>query len=156
MSKIVCTQHSVHTMLKDSQPLRYAVRRTHRTYTPQFKVQLVAACMQPGASIAALALQHGMNANVLHRWRKEYRQGHHRQSPVRTAPDVQPQTTPAFMPIALNAAPPSCVGKQPVVVAAPSALTGDIRIECQRLGVTVHWPVSAATECTQMLRELLR
>ena len=50
-------------MLKDSQPPRYAVRRTHRTYTPQFKAELVAACMQPGASIAALALRHGMNAN---------------------------------------------------------------------------------------------
>ena len=58
-------------MLKDSQPPRYAVRRTHRTYTPQFKAELVAACMQPGASIAALALRHGMNANVLHRWCKE-------------------------------------------------------------------------------------
>ena len=143
-------------MLKDSQPPRYAVRRTHRTYTPQFKAELVAACMQPGASIAALALRHGMNANVLHRWCKEYHQGHHRQSLVGAAPDVQPQTTPAFIPIALNAAPPSCVGEQPVV-AAP-ALAQDIRIECRRQGVsvTVHWPVSAAAQCAQMLQELLR
>ncbi len=29
-------------MLKDSQTPRYAVRRTHRTYTPQFKAELVA------------------------------------------------------------------------------------------------------------------
>lgn len=34
------------------------------------EAELVAACMQPGASIAALALRHGMNANVLHRWCK--------------------------------------------------------------------------------------
>ena len=143
-------------MLKDSQTPRYAVRRTHRTYTPQFKAELVATCMQPGASIAALALRHGMNANVLHRWCKEYHQGHHRQSLVGAAPDVQPQTTPAFIPIALNAAPPSCVGEQPVV-AAP-ALAQDIRIECRRqsVSVTVHWPVSAAAQCAQMLQELLR
>ena len=57
-------------MLKDPQTPRYAQRRTHRTYTPQFKAELVAACRQPGASVAAVALQHGMNANVLHRWLK--------------------------------------------------------------------------------------
>ena len=61
---------TVDTMLKDPQTQRYAQRRTHRTYTPQFKAELVAACQQPGASIAALALQHGMNTNVLHRWLK--------------------------------------------------------------------------------------
>ena len=42
-------------------------RRTHRTYTPAFKAEAVAACQQPGTSIAALASDHGMNANVLHR-----------------------------------------------------------------------------------------
>lgn len=58
-------------MLKDPQTPRYTVRRTHRTYTPEFKAELVAMCQKPDASIAALALQHGMNANLLHRWRKE-------------------------------------------------------------------------------------
>ena len=71
--KIVCTQQIVHTMLKESETSRYSTRRTHRTYTPEFKAELVKACKQPGASIAALALQHGMNANVLHRWLKEHR-----------------------------------------------------------------------------------
>ena len=60
-------------MLKDSQSPRYSVPRTRRTYTPQFKAELVAACLQPGASIAATAREHGMNANVLHRWLKEHR-----------------------------------------------------------------------------------
>lgn len=64
-------------MLKDSQTPRNPERRTHRTYSPQFKAELTAACRMPGASIAALALQHGMNANVLHRWLKEWEQGHH-------------------------------------------------------------------------------
>ncbi|APW35982.1 hypothetical protein RD110_01125 [Rhodoferax koreense] len=62
----------VHTMLKDSDIARYAARRTHRTYAPAFKAELVAACLQPGTSIAALASSHGMNANVLHRWLKEH------------------------------------------------------------------------------------
>lgn len=54
-------------MHKDTQTPRYAQRRTHRTYTAQFKAELVALCHKPGTSIAALALQHGMNANLLHR-----------------------------------------------------------------------------------------
>jgi transposase-like protein len=62
-------------MLKDSQPRRYSVPRARRTYTQQFKSELLTACKQPGASIAALAMQHGMNSNVLHRWLKEHRQG---------------------------------------------------------------------------------
>ena len=65
-------------MLKTSEISRYSIPRTHRTYTAQFKAELVAACGQPGVSIAALAGQHAMNANVLHRWLKEHhRSGRH-------------------------------------------------------------------------------
>jgi transposase len=59
-------------MLKEPDLARYSTRRTHRTYTRQFKAELVAASQQPGASIAAIARGHGMNANVLHRWLKEH------------------------------------------------------------------------------------
>ena len=139
-------------MLKDPQSPRYAVRRTHRTYTPQFKAQLIAACQQPGASIAALALQHGMNANVLHRWLKEWRQGLHRLPAPTIAAAAQPA---AFVPIALNCAPsPS---SDPAPTASPT-LADHIRLQCQRqdTSVTVHWPLCAAAECAQLLRELLR
>ena len=67
----MCTQSIVHTMLKNSEISRYSTPRTHpthRTYTAQFKAELVAACQQPGVSIAALAGQHAMNTNVLQRW----------------------------------------------------------------------------------------
>ncbi len=142
-------------MLKDPQTPRYAQRRTHRTYTRQFKAELVAACRQPGASVAAVALQHGMNANVLHRWLKEWMQGLHRLEGGITTAVVTPQT-PAFIPIELStAASMSASELQPVACSTPAA---DIRIECQRPGmsVTVHWPLSGAAECAQMLRELLR
>jgi transposase-like protein len=56
---------------------RSGVPRTRRVYSAQFKAELIAACQQPGASIAATAREHGMNANVLHRWLKEHRQGLH-------------------------------------------------------------------------------
>lgn len=41
------------------------IRRTH---SPEFKAQVLAACQQPGASIAAVALAHGLNSNVVHKW----------------------------------------------------------------------------------------
>lgn len=70
-------------MLKDSETSKYAARHTHRTYTREFKAELVAACQVPGASIAAIAGAHAMNANVLHRWLKEHaRSGCHGQPTV--------------------------------------------------------------------------
>ena len=131
------------------------MRRTHRTYTPHFKAELVAMCQKPGASIAAVALQHGMNANLLHRWRKEWAQGLHRlESGVTTA--VATPQTPAFIPIELSSAASNTASEQPSV--ASSTPAADIRIECQRpsMSVTVHWPLFAAAQCAQMLRELLR
>ena len=71
-------------MLKDSQAPRYSVPRT-RPYAPQFKSELIAACLQPGASIAATAREHGMNANVLHRRLREHRLGLHHPVPERIA-----------------------------------------------------------------------
>ena len=144
---------TVDTMLKDPQTQRYAQRRTHRTYTPQFKAELVAMCQKPGASIAAVALQHGMNANLLHRWRKEWAQGLHRLEGGITTAVATPQT-PAFVPIELTAA--SVTASEQSSIAASTPAT-DIRIECQRPGmsVTVHWPLSGAAQCAQMLRAML-
>lgn len=74
-------------MSPETSPLRYSVPRTRRIYSAQFKAELIAACLQPGASIAATAREHGMNANVLHRWLKEHRLGQH-QITCDTAPAV--------------------------------------------------------------------
>ena len=132
-------------MLKDSQTTRYSVPRKRRTYTLQFKTELLIACKQPGASIAALAKQHGMNANVLHRWLKEHRQG------LLSLGDGA--LSPAFVPIDLAIARPvlGCEDR-------PAAPPANIRVELQHrtIKVAVHWPMHAAGECAQMLRELLR
>ena len=54
-------------MSQDIPTSRYSVPRPRRVYSAQFKAELIAACLQPGASIAATAREHGMNANVRHR-----------------------------------------------------------------------------------------
>ena len=92
-------------MLKDPDIARYTARRTHRTYTPAFKAELVAACLQPGTSIAALASSHGMNANVLHRWLTEHAHtGRHQPS---TPSPAMPEFIPLRLPNATAEAAPA-------------------------------------------------
>lgn len=43
-------------------------RDGRRRYDPASKDRLVEACLQPGVSLAGLALQHGVNANLLRKW----------------------------------------------------------------------------------------
>jgi transposase len=40
-----------------------------------FKRELAVAACAPGISVAKLALEHGVNANLLFKWRREYRAG---------------------------------------------------------------------------------
>ena len=58
----------MHTMASDA---RTKVSR-RRFYSPEFKRQVVGQCGQPGASIAALALKHAINANIVHGWLREH------------------------------------------------------------------------------------
>ena len=37
-------------------------------HSDEFKAQVVAACSVPGVSIAAVAMAHGINANLVRRW----------------------------------------------------------------------------------------
>jgi transposase len=59
-------------MSDPSNPLRLEVvgvlRNGRRRYDPASKRRLVEACLQPGVSLAGVALQHGVNANLLRKW----------------------------------------------------------------------------------------
>jgi len=134
-------------MLKDSENSRDTNRKTHRTYTPEFKAQLVAACQRPGSSIAALAGQHGMNANVLHRWLKEHlHSGRHQlvQADRRAIAAVAAQPA-AFIPLALPAA-------------TPAPESQEIKIELRKGGVSiiVTWPLSAIGDLADWTTSILK
>jgi transposase len=43
-------------------------RDGRRRYDPQSKRRLAQACLQPGVSLAGMALKHGVNANLLRKW----------------------------------------------------------------------------------------
>lgn len=112
---------------------------SRRRHGADLKAQVLRECECPGASVAAIALAHGLNANLVHKWRRLARSGG--------------QNTFVPVPAHFIALPlaPTPVGPTP----PPQS---DIRIELRRatLAVNVTWPVSAAGDCGVWLRELLR
>ncbi|HOM22058.1 MAG TPA: IS66 family insertion sequence element accessory protein TnpB, partial [Ottowia sp.] len=91
---------------------------------------------------AAVALTHGINANIVHRWLREH--------PAKPAPKpINP-----FIPLPL---PAPQVEDAEAVRSAPGGCA-DIRVEIRRgTGVvTVNWPVEAASSCADWLRDWLR
>ena len=127
-------------------------RPRRREYSQEFKASVLEQCRQPGASLAGIALSHGINPNMVHRWIREERQ--------RQMMTELQQTAAAFVPLQL----PAAVGADTVPTkrmpeAQESAHTGEtIHIEIQRGSATVnvHWPLAGAAQCAQVLRELLR
>jgi len=83
-------------------------RDGRRRYDRQAKRELVQACLQPGVSVARIAYDHALNANLLRKWISQYQQqqtqsrvsGHHA--------GPAPAPTPPFIPVVqAAAAPPS-------------------------------------------------
>lgn len=112
-------------------------KRVRRSYGAALKAQVLAECDAPGASVAKVAMSHGINANVVHTWRRLAR-GECVASPERRASDVD--------------------GFVALTLASPTAAGERIDIELRRgaLSMTIAWPVSAAAQMTAWMRELLR
>ena len=57
-------------MKEDEQRLRVRLVGSdgRRRYDPTSVDRLVAACLEPGVSVSRLALEHGVNVNLLRKW----------------------------------------------------------------------------------------
>ena len=134
-------------MLIEPEISRHEGRRTHRTYSREFKAEVVAACLQPGASVAALALSHGMNANVVHRWIKEHsRNGLHQLKATQTSPTATPSVAPVeFVQLPLPAAP-----------AKPERQGIEVELRKGALTLRVTWPANLALDFAHWTAALLR
>ena len=119
-----------------------AGRRRGR-YSDEFKSQVVAACLAPGVSKAAIALANGLNANMLRRWVVESSQGRNGQLATIAKPPLRALANSDFIPVKFDP--------------APSAQVADIRIELQHANtaIQIHWPMAASNQCAQWLREVL-
>ena len=105
--------------------------RTRRRHDRELKQQVLDECAAPGASVANVAMAHGLNANLVHKWRRE----------AGSSPVVSSGQT--FVPVALP---------------APAADPQPIQLELQRgaLCVKVNWPLASTSACAAWLREILR
>ena len=61
--------------MTDFLPVTLTPYLDRQRYSREFNRQIVEASLAPGASIAAVALSHRINANLLHKWRWSYRNG---------------------------------------------------------------------------------
>jgi transposase-like protein len=113
--------------------------RRRRTHSAEFKAQVVAACNSPGVSSAAVAMAHGVNANLARRWVLDAE----RRGGGALARTSSGAVATAFVPVQL-----------PPAEDEPAA----IRIELRRgtTAITVNWPCAAASQCAAWMRELLR
>lgn len=78
---------------------RRTPRRERRHHSLDFKMAVVAEAMAPGASVAAVARRHGLNANMVFIWRKDHRFNARRLSgpallPVEIAPTLVMSAAP--------------------------------------------------------------
>ena len=46
-----------------------------RSHSKQFKARVLEETLEPGASIAAVAQRHNLNANLIHKWRRTAERG---------------------------------------------------------------------------------
>jgi transposase len=107
--------------------IRTPVKLRRRQHSSPFKAQVLAEALQPEASVAAVARRHDLNANLVHKWRREI------QNPE--------SVTPAFIPL-------------PAPIASVIHSQAEVRIEVPgpRGGVTLFW----SCDQTQSLAELIK
>lgn len=132
-------QEMVHTM-KTVTGVAKTPRRQHER---SFKAALVEQCLVPGASVAAVALAGGVNANMLFKWRREHLHANALASssavlvPVQVAPDTA--SSPQLLPqAALMAAVPA---------PRQTRNSGVIELEIAGAQLRLRGPVDEASLC---------
>jgi len=136
---------------------RSAPRRQH---SAELKAKVLAACQEHGASISAVALAHGLNANLVRKWRE----GRGLKRVGLVAPMVASGVTltpliaddARFVPIGVAAPAEPARTKGPGRADLPAVTPSVIEIELRRgsLHLNVRWPSAAAGDCLPWLREL--
>ena len=75
-------------------------RKGRPNYPIDFKRHLAGLACEPGISVAKLALEHGINANMLFKWRRHYREGWFGEpEPAHAAPSPRAGEAPKLLPV---------------------------------------------------------
>jgi transposase len=156
----------------------HAKPASRRRHNAELKAKVLAACDEPGASVAAVAHAHDLNANLVHKWRRDRGTRRLSSSANVTASELIAMSVPAAPPAAAPGG-PSATGMVeltvrppgtkraptrsspkflPVQLEAPQTAPAGIRLELHRGAATliVTWPAQEAAACGSWLREWLR
>lgn len=132
-------------------------RSQRRVHGAEFKAQVLAECQQPGASVAAIALAHGLNVNLLRKWlvgRGIKRTGLAALRTVTRKGDADGKSAAPlqFIPVEIAPAPLSA----PATPEPPEPPAAEIHVELTRgaTRLSVRWPSTQAAACSAWLREL--
>ncbi|WP_341923405.1 transposase [Polaromonas sp. YR568] len=121
-------------------------RPPRRQHDRAFKARLVRESMQAGASVAAIAMANGINANMLFKWRRE-----------RQCQEGAPQPAPAvLLPVRLASESEDSAAKAlPLAAIAPAGAksTGVIELEIAGGRLRLRGAVDEASLCS-VLRAL--
>ena len=131
-----------------------APRRQHEK---SFKAELVAQCLLPGASVAAIALAGGINANLLFKWRRDHLRSQRLGS---AAPSSSAVLVPVHVDCAVDAdagnsqsAPSPASTALAVTPQRPVRTTGIIELDIACAQLRLRGPVDEASLCS-VLRAL--
>jgi transposase len=133
-----------------------------RRHSDELKSKVLIACNEPGASISGVALAHGLNTNLVRKWRS----GHGVKrvgmavTPTTRTPPTALATTAAFVAVEMptpTPTPPKAAAYAAVQPTTASPIADPlIQIELRRnaLHLSVRWPTTAAEDCRAWLSEL--
>jgi transposase len=109
-------------------------RKGRPNYPVEFKRQLAAAACEAGVSVSKLSMANGVNANMVFKWRREYRAG---------LLDDMPDARTTLLPVVLAEASPMAA---PTAATARAPATASIGVEIifADAVVRVHEGVDAA------------
>jgi transposase len=145
----------------------YSRPDTRRRHSAELKAKVLAECDMPGASIAAVALAHGLNANLVRQWRagRGVKLAGMPATPPSAskalkAPEARAprpaNTTAEFVAIEMPSPSEVAARAQAQSVPATSSVEPMIEVELRRgaLHLNVRWPSTAADDCRAWLSEL--
>ena len=133
-------------------------RTARRQHDRSFKAELVEQCLVPGASVAAVALAGGINANLLFKWRRDHLRSKRLSSAASpsSAVLVPVQVAPVMDVDAGNARPlvPSTAStSMAVAVQRAARVAGTIELDIAGAVLRLRGPVDEASLCS-VLRAL--
>jgi transposase len=118
-----------------------------RVHSAEFKSRVLAECRQPGASVSAISIAHGLNPNLVRKWLVG--RGLKRTGLAADPRTVRPLPALQFMPVEL-------AQPQAAPAAASAAAPRDIRIELDHgaLRLQLQCPRAAGASYAAVLRAL--